>query len=191
MKGDFHPVMHLPEGTPVLDLSKGQDPSRKPGDWGIGKYDEKRAGLYTAEIFQGTRDIHMGIDLSGPVGTPIFAFDDGLLLFAHYNSAKGDYGATLITEHTLGDRPIFALWGHLAKKSLEGKTAGQKIARGEVIAWIGDETENGGWDRPHLHFQLSWKRPEKCDMPGVVSDEYRARALEIYPDPRLVLGPIY
>ncbi len=29
------------------------------------------------------------------------------------------------------------------------------------------------------------------DMPGVVDPKYREQALEEYPDPRLVLGPIY
>jgi murein DD-endopeptidase MepM/ murein hydrolase activator NlpD len=191
MKNPFHPIIFLPENTPVLDLSNGEDPARKPGDWGIGKYNEKRLGLYTTELFQGTRNIHMGIDLAGPVGTPIHSFDEGLLLFAAYNSAAGDYGATLVTEHMFQGKKLFALWGHLSMSSLRGKEAGQKISRGELIAWIGDETENGGWDRPHLHFQLSWVNPGKCDMPGVVSDNDREQALSIYPDPRMVLGPIY
>ncbi len=34
-------------------------------------------------------------------------------------------------------------------------------------------------------------RPETHDMPGVVSPEDREQALRDYPDPRLVLGPIY
>jgi hypothetical protein len=55
---------------------------------------------------------------------------------------------------------------------------------------MGDKDENGGWD-PHLHFQLSLIEPETHDMPGVVSPEDREQALRDYPDPRLVLGPIY
>ena len=60
----------------------------------------------------------------------------------------------------------------------------------EVIAWIGDRHENGGWN-PHLHFQLSLVRPEVADLPGAVSDADRAHALTLYPDPRLVLGSLY
>ena len=59
-----------------------------------------------------------------------------------------------------------------------------------MICWMGDKDENGGWD-PHLHFQLSLIEPETHDMPGVVSPEDREQALRDYPDPRLVLGPIY
>ena len=59
-----------------------------------------------------------------------------------------------------------------------------------VIATVGDKSVNGGWDL-HLHFQLSWKEPEVNDMPGVVKRSDREEALALYPDPRLVLGPIY
>jgi hypothetical protein len=38
---------------------------------------------------------------------------------------------------------------------------------------------------------LSINEPETHDMPGVVNPENREMALEKYPDPRLVLGPIY
>ena len=54
----------------------------------------------------------------------------------------------------------------------------------------GSEEVNGGWP-PHVHFQLSLKEPETHDMPGVVEQEARESALEIYPDPRLVLGLLY
>ena len=55
---------------------------------------------------------------------------------------------------------------------------------------MGDKHENGGWES-HLHFQLSINEPETHDMPGVVDPQNRDEALENYPDPRLVLGPIY
>jgi hypothetical protein len=44
---------------------------------------------------------------------------------------------------------------------------------------------------PHVHFQLSSHPPDTHDMPGAVSIEDRPRALLDYPDPRLVLGPLY
>ena len=39
--------------------------------------------------------------------------------------------------------------------------------------------------------QLSLEEPRTHDMPGVVSDAQYACALEIYPDPRMCLGPLY
>ena len=55
---------------------------------------------------------------------------------------------------------------------------------------MGDKHENGGWD-PHLHFQLSLIEPSTHDMPGVVDPNDREEFLINYPDPRLVMGPIY
>ena len=42
-----------------------------------------------------------------------------------------------------------------------------------------------------VHFQLSLVEPETHDMPAVVSASQHAAALEQYPDPRTVLGPLY
>ena len=132
----------------------------------------------------------MGIDIGAPVGTPIKAFSDGNVFLSGYNGADGDYGYTLITAHVLDGVRLFALHGHLSKESVEHAVAGKPIRRGEVIAWVGDRHENGGWN-PHLHFQLSYEEPKIPDMPGVVSDEDREDALKKYPDPRLVLGSLY
>ena len=85
---------------------------------------------------------------------------------------------------------VWALYGHLDSSSIAGKEVGQKISAGDVIAWFGDFSENGGWE-PHLHFQLSLIEPETHDLPGVVTAESREQALIDYPDPRLVLGDLY
>ena len=42
-----------------------------------------------------------------------------------------------------------------------------------------------------LLVQLSLIPPPSHDMPGVVSRQDIARALDIFPDPLLVLGPLY
>lgn len=188
---DFHPVIRLPSGYEVYDFTRGYDPSRaRESPYGVGRYDEKRDGMYDAELFGGTRDVHMGIDLGAPVGEPVYAFFDGEVHLFGYNAAPGDYGYTLVTHHVLNGRDVWALHGHLAAKSLDGRRTGQRIARGEVLAWVGDRHENGGWN-PHVHFQLSLCRPDVPDMPGAVHERDRAAARLIYPDPRLVLGPIY
>ena len=157
--------------------------------YSIGKYDEVRV-IYTQELFGGQRNIHMGIDIGGPAHTPVHAFADGHIALLGINDNDGDYGPTIITQHVLEGRDIWALHGHLSTASLTGKQPGQVIERGEVIAWLGDDSENGGWP-PHLHFQLSWLRPTTHDLPGAVSAEDRAQARRDYPDPRLVLGPLY
>ena len=185
----FHPVVHLPDDYDVLDLSGGESPTHSC-EFAIGKYDEVRRGLYETELFEGDRFIHMGIDIGGPVGTPCMAFTDCEISCFGYNSEEGDYGNVIITKQTLDGMDVWALYGHLSAKSLEGKSVGQNIVGGEIIGWFGDRNENGGWE-PHLHFQLSLIEPETHDLPGVVSHEEREKALRNYPDPRLVLGPIY
>ena len=47
------------------------------------------------------RDIHIGLDIGGPVDTPIQAFADGEILHFGYNGAPGDYGNVIITKHII------------------------------------------------------------------------------------------
>jgi murein DD-endopeptidase MepM/ murein hydrolase activator NlpD len=190
----YGPVIELPPEDEVFDFTGGYDPQRtRQFAFGVGKYNERRPGMYLTELFlesEGVRDIHIGVDIAAPVGTPVLAFFDGRVHLSGVNSDQGDYGGTIITEHDLGDRKIWALHGHLSHDSIAMMQPGTRFRRGQVIASIGTENENGGWN-PHLHFQLSWERPERCDMPGVVAERDLERALRIYPDPRHVLGPLY
>ena len=187
--GDYHPVVFLPDEYEVRDFTNGEySPSEHEFD--IGRYDELRPGMYSTDLFSDGRFLHVGIDIGAPVGTPCMAFDDGEISHFGYNPDDGDYGYVVITKHMIDGKSVWALYGHLNSKSIEDKEIGQKISKGEVICWMGDKHENGGWES-HLHFQLSLKEPETHDMPGVVSPDNRDQALEDYPDPRLVLGPIY
>ena len=186
---DYHPVVHLPMDYTVLDLTDGSWESPET-EFSIGKYDEVRPNLYNTELFGGERNVHMGIDIGGPVGTPCMGFMDGEISHFGYNPAAGDYGNVVITKHDIGGVPVWALYGHLDAASIEDKRVGQLVESGDVIAWFGAFEENGGWE-PHLHFQLSLVEPETHDMPGVVAPGEREYSLEIYPDPRNVLGPLY
>ena len=186
---EYHPVVDLPEDYTVLDLSQGVW-NQPETEFSVGKYDEVRPNLYNTELFGGERNVHMGIDIGGPVGTPCMAFMDGKISHFGYNPAAGDYGNVVIIKHEISGIPVWALYGHLDAESIEDKRVGQRVMAGEVVAWFGAFEENGGWE-PHLHFQLSLVEPETHDMPGVVAPEERTRALEIYPDPRNILGPLY
>lgn len=186
---DYHPVVYLPDDYEVRDFTNG-DYSPSEYEFDIGRYDELRPGMYSTDLFSDGRFLHIGIDIGAPVGTPCMAFDDGEISHFGYNPDDGDYGYVVITKHIIDGRSVWALYGHLSSKSVENKEIGQKISKGEVICWMGDKHENGGWES-HLHFQLSLNEPETHDMPGVVSPDIRELALKDYPDPRLVLGPIY
>ena len=185
----YRPVVDMPEEYSVLDLSQGIW-GQPEAEFSIGKYDEVRPNMFNTELFGGERNVHMGIDIGGPVGTPCMAFMDGEISHFGYNPAAGDYGNVIITKHEIGGVPIWALYGHLDAASIEDKRVGQIVESGDVIAWFGAFEENGGWE-PHLHFQLSLVEPETHDMPGVVAPGEREYSLEIYPAPRNVLGPLY
>lgn len=191
--GRFAPVMNYPapEELKVFDFGRGYRPDYiREFAWGIGKYNEKRRAMYTADQFGGERNIHMGIDIWSKAGRPVFAFHEGEICYVANNDRKGDYGPTLVSRHRIGERTLFALYGHLSEVTLANISEGEHIRKGQQIATLGREEVNGGWV-PHLHFQLSLEDPGRADMPGVVAEKDREAALQTYPDPRLVLGYIY
>ena len=108
----------------------------------------------------------------------------------------------LVTEHHLSlpsnpGEPVsgapvtfWVLYGHLSLQSIEHLEKGQSFVRGEQLAALGVEEENGGWP-PHVHVQMSLEPPQECDLPGVVESSQRQKALDLYPDPRLICGPLY
>ena len=144
------------------------------------------------EGFCGSRVVHMAVDLGAPVGTPVHAFWDGWIEHFGFQEPLGDTGHTLVTGHILNGTTFYALIGHLSAESVAFKYEGMPIQRGETIGWVGDAVrrENGGWP-PHVHFQLSMRRPATHDLPGVVAEADVGRAQDAFPDPRLVLGPLY
>lgn len=191
------------------DARTGQRKHPRQGKDGfnIGRYDENRIYLYASDMFDDTsrqidgyaghRTVHIGIDLDAPVHTKVYSFCNGIVHSAGYNADLGDYGNVIVVEHNLGkfqngtERKLWALYGHLDDKSIQGKHAGKRVKRGQVLGRMGDIHENGGWKISHVHFQLSLYPPKTHDMPGVVSVKDRPQALLHYPDPRLVLGPLY
>lgn len=194
MSDRFHPIVRLPTepgAVEVFDFTRGYDPDRPRAVYGIGRYAEKRVGMYDAALFaEGQRDVHMGIDLGAPAGTEVHAFEDGSIFLFADNDRPGDYGPTLITRHEVDGRPLYVLLGHLSRRSLEGKRVGDRFARGDRLGWVGEKHENGGWN-PHVHVQLAWDAPVVADLPGVVSSAELERAGRLYPDPRMILGPLY
>jgi murein DD-endopeptidase MepM/ murein hydrolase activator NlpD len=197
--GPYHPVMTLPAKYHVHDFTSNDDPL-PDGSWSVGKYDEVRPTLYATEMFQdatksvdgfaGVRNVHVGLDIGGPTHTPVHAWYAGSVLHSGYNPDAGDYGWCVVTEHEVGGVAVYSLYGHLDESTATLSPVGRQFEAGAVLGGLGERHENGGWP-PHLHFQLALERPTTHDLPGVVSQEDRAAALLQYPDPRLVLGPLY
>lgn len=155
----------------------------------LGIYDTE---MYTKDVPEDERRcIHLGIDLGGPIGTPVFAPCKGEIFKRGYNPVKGDYGYCLITRHMLGQpqRQVFFLFGHLGEDCMKN-VEGDAFEAGALLGHLGSPEENGGWP-PHLHFQVSFRVPTTHDLPGVCSEKDREACLKEFPDPRLVLGPLY
>lgn len=190
---DAHvPIIDLDGPFQTIDLREGYDPQVILGMMpAVGGYEEERSqGMYAGPLYADGRTLHMGIDFWVPAGTPVLAVAPGRIYGLADNRGRRDYGPTIITEHVWDGRPIWMLYGHLSTGSLTHVRKEQAIEPGDVIGFVGKESENGGWV-PHLHAQLSTRRPTKIDLPGVVRTEDRATARELYPDPRLILGRVY
>lgn len=162
--------------------------------YGIGGYGEKRS-IYSRSRLFGNREnaeeprrLHLGVDIWGEVGTPVYAFMGGLVHSYAFNDAYGDYGATLILVHYLDDFTFYSLYGHISLRDIEGLKTGGPVSPGQVVGHFGEPHENGHWP-PHLHFQLiKTMGMKRGDYPGVCKYSEREQYLENCPDPDLVLN---
>ncbi len=156
---------------------------------GIGGYGENRSIYRHSALFSRgkVRSFHLGIDLWLAAGTEIRAPLEAKVHSFRENRGVGDYGPTIILEHELEGHRFYSLYGHLSRPSIEKKQAGQKIARAEAFARIGDSKVNGNWP-PHLHFQLIEDLEGRSgDFPGVCAPEDAGYYLSLCPDPNLIL----
>ncbi|MCK8491251.1 peptidoglycan DD-metalloendopeptidase family protein [Spirosoma sp. RP8] len=158
---------------------------------GVGGYNEHRV-IYRRSAHFNTdeepREIHLGIDFWAEAGTPVYAPLAGNVHSFQDNDHFGDYGPTIILEHTVDGKPLYSLYGHLTRSSLEGLSVGKRVEENEQIAEIGPYPENGDWP-PHLHFQLMTDMlGNEGDFPGVCSVSDRAKFLAICPNPNDLLG---
>jgi murein DD-endopeptidase MepM/ murein hydrolase activator NlpD len=159
---------------------------------GVGGYNEHRIIYRRSAHFQQEttepREIHLGIDIWIDAGTPIFAPLAGVVHSFQDNAGFGDYGPTIILEHEVDGKPLYSLYGHLTRQSLDGLYEGKPVEVGEKIAEVGPHPENGDWP-PHLHFQLMTDMlGRKGDFPGVCSVSDRERFLAICPNPNTLLS---
>lgn len=188
----YAPVVDHPGPFVVFDFTETYDPATiETSGWGIGRYDEVRSrGMYNSQLYDDGRRVHMGLDIWGPAGTPVRAFYPGVVRAVADNDHPRDYGPTIVTQHEIDGVDVWALHGHLCRRSLTRLTPGHSFDAGDVIGYFGEHDVNGGW-APHLHFQLALADPGEANMPGVVHPDERFAARSLYPDPRVVLGPLY
>ncbi len=90
----------------------------------------------------GKRSFHYGVDLPGRIKQKIYAVAAGIVIFSGRRSGHGriidiDHGDGYVTRYA-----------HNAKNKV---VAGQRVARGDVVALLGSSGRSTG---PHVHFEV-------------------------------------
>ena len=108
-----------------------------PGNYRI----TSRFGMRIHPIFRYSR-MHSGLDIGTPMGAPIVAANDGIVIRSTY--AVG-YGNMVMIDHGGG---VVTVYGHGSRLIAN---VGDRVSRGDVIMLAGST----GWSTgPHLHFEI-------------------------------------
>ncbi len=92
--------------------------------------------------FSSILKFHEGIDIATQTGMPVLAPADGLVIKANFNTG---YGNVVEISHGYGVKTSYA---HNSRLSVK---AGQRVRRGDVIAYVGNSGASTG---PHLHYEV-------------------------------------
>jgi len=95
-----------------------------------------------------TQSLHgyNGVDIGAPTGTNMFASAAGTVIIARANGAwNGGYGNYIVIAHDNGTQTLYA---HASRVLV---SAGQSVAKGQVIGKVGRTGESTG---SHLHFEI-------------------------------------
>ena len=114
-----------------------------------------------SDPFGGGASRHMGIDLAGPTGTPIYATADGVVSVSGYNN--GGYGNLIKLDHGRG---VETRYGHLSAMLV---AAGQRVARGQLIGRMGSTGRSTG---SHLHYEVRIEGKAVNPIPFMKSTDY-------------------
>jgi len=88
---------------------------------------------------------YLGIGISSPEGTPVYAAESGKVVFASENFRS--YGKTILIEHS---DEYTTVYSHNKRNFVK---EGQLVKKGEKIAEVG----RTGWARePYLHFEIRY-----------------------------------
>lgn len=87
---------------------------------------------------------HTGLDIAGPVGTPIYAIKAGTVIVSQCGW-NGGYGCYIKVDHGGG---IVSWYAHASKMFVE---VGDTVTQGQTIALIGITGHTTG---PHVHFEV-------------------------------------
>lgn len=127
-------------GKPVvLFASVEEPPSIQPlnGDFKINSgFGKRYHPVFKKEKF------HKGIDFKAPLGTPVLATADGVVISADSHKKHGNH---IVLKH---DEDFQTKYSHLSELKI---VAGQKVKKGDVIGLVGT---TGMATAPHLHYEV-------------------------------------
>jgi murein DD-endopeptidase MepM/ murein hydrolase activator NlpD len=101
--------------------------------------------------------VHTGVDIPAPEGTPVLAAAEGKVIWAGYGLYRGvhgdlsdPYGMAVVIQHNFGYQGmgLFTVYGHLQQVDV---IRGQGVDEGDVLGLVG---ETGMVTGPHLHFEV-------------------------------------
>ena len=119
-----------------------------------------------SDPFQGTARMHAGVDIPGPVGTPIFATADGIIAHA---DRQGGYGNLVEVNHGKG---IATRYGHLSKILVAD---GARVTRGQLIGLMGSTGRSTG---SHLHYEVRIDGHAVNPVPFLTTADYLLASLD-------------
>ena len=100
-------------------------------------------GVFTSGYGWRWGRMHKGVDVAGPVGTPIVASAPGVVSYAGYND--GGFGYLVEIDHADGSMTRYAHNSRILVSS------GQQVAQGQQVSEMGSTGFSTG---PHLHFEI-------------------------------------
>ncbi len=92
-------------------------------------------------------EVHEGLDLGAPYGTPVYAPAPGRVVFARTLPLRGN---AIIVDHGAG---VFTLYAHLEAFRVH---VGQEVAAGDLLGLVG---ATGNALGPHLHWEVHASGP--------------------------------
>ena len=87
------------------------------------------------------RELHGGVDIPAPYGTPVHAAKSGRVVTSTYGSSYGNY---IVLAHGDGTRTLYA---HMSARLV---SVGQTVSQGQTIGKVGSTGSSTG---NHLHFE--------------------------------------
>ena len=92
----------------------------------------------------GYSKMHEGVDFGAPMGTPVIAAGDGVVVDKSWN---GGYGHYVEIQH---NREYATAYGHLSRYH-PNLRVGQRVHQGDIIGYVGSTGMSTG---PHLHYEV-------------------------------------